>query len=369
MNIKTTVTLIDLNKIIVECDTRDVDATFAFYLYKDGEIIEKTKYSNSSKYIYWASFPGEYRVKIFALDHTQEKQTFFSDSIIIQEKNNNEIKTESQEKKVTTIESICTIAKEILMNRKRIFRLAKYDFLSQNKDSYLGRVWIILNPLIQIAVYWFVFGIGIRGGKPVDGHEFLPWMLAGLIPWFFMSAGISRGSSSIFSRVSTMLTLNYPISTVPLGSVLVAFFEHVATIFILIITVISYGYYPHITWMNIIYYWFCELFFVLSISLMLSVLTMIARDFKKLIPSVLRLWFYMTPILWTIDALPAIIQKILKMNPAYYIVTGFRESLLYNKMFYEDIRAMVMFWGICGVLFIIGCRAQVQFRDNFIDML
>lgn len=64
------------------------------------------------------------------------------------------------------------ILREHKANFYKIYKLALYDFITPLRDTYLGALWIILSPLSQIGVYWFVFGLGIRNGKPIDGHPF-----------------------------------------------------------------------------------------------------------------------------------------------------------------------------------------------------
>ena len=77
----------------------------------------------------------------------------------------------------------------------------------------------------------------------------------------------------------------------------------------------------------------------------------------------------MTPILWNMDNLPNLAQEILKLNPALYIVTGFRDSFLYGNMFYIHTGQMLFFWALNLVLVVVGCNLQIKFRDKFIDLL
>ena len=86
------------------------------------------------------------------------------------------------------INSLKYVVIENIQNLYRIFCIVKYEILAENRDSKLGMLWSILDPLIQIFAYWFSFGFGIRGGKPVNGVDYINWMLVGLTPWFFLSA-------------------------------------------------------------------------------------------------------------------------------------------------------------------------------------
>ena len=102
------------------------------------------------------------------------------------------------------LESLKYVLSQHKDNLYRILSLIKYERLAKNRESKLGSLWDILSPIIQIGTYWFVFGLGIRGGKPVGDIPYMMWMLGGLIPWFFLSACIRNGTSSILSKVALL---------------------------------------------------------------------------------------------------------------------------------------------------------------------
>lgn len=320
-------------------------------------------------FIFWASEPGEYHVILKITNENKEVTEKTSEKILFDGIKQQSVDTKTKKESVNFFNAILIIAKEIFANKERMVRLSRFDYNLLNKDSYLGKVWGLLNPLIQIGTYWFVFGIGIRNGSPVDGHAFLPWMLSGLIPWFFMSSCVARGASSIFAKSHTVLQLKYPVSTVPVGSILVTFYEHINLLVILTIMLCTFGYYPNFAWINIIYYFIYAIVFLVSLSMVTSVLTMIARDFQKLINAILRLWFYLTPVLWTMGNLPYYAKQIMKLNPAYYVVDGFRQSILYGTHFYQSSFNIGFFWILNILLFSTGCYLQMKFRDRYKDML
>lgn len=248
-------------------------------------------------------------------------------------------------------------------------RIARYDYKLLNKDSYLGRLWSFLTPLIQIATYWLVFGLGIRNGGDVNGHPFLLWMLCGLVPWFFMNEGIMKGAGSIYSKANVVTKMKYPISTVPVSVIVTAFMEHVMVLLILFVTLIAMGYYPDWYYLNLVYYMLYSFVFLCSLSLITSVLTMLARDFQKLLSNVVRLLFYITPILWSMERMPAVYQNILQFNPILYAITGFRDTLLYKINFWEHPYRIAFFWALNIVLFVTGCNLQYKYRKKFNDLL
>lgn len=97
---------------------------------------------------------------------------------------------------------IYQVLKEQLDNRHLIFRLAAYELKSKYQMHYLGMLWQFLNPVLQISVFWFVFGIGIREGAPVGDTPFFVWLVLGLVPWFYISATVTQASNSVFFQRS-----------------------------------------------------------------------------------------------------------------------------------------------------------------------
>ncbi|MGG5829475.1 ABC transporter permease, partial [Bacillus pumilus] len=115
--------------------------------------------------------------------------------------------------------ALFTILREQISSLPLIMRLAVYETKSKYQMNYLGVLWQFLNPLMQMLAYWFVFGMGIRGGQPIAIGDmevpFIIWMLAGLIPWFFISPTILDGSNSVFKRINMVSKMNFPISALP----------------------------------------------------------------------------------------------------------------------------------------------------------
>ncbi|MCG4627826.1 teichoic acid ABC transporter permease, partial [Anaerostipes hadrus] len=80
------------------------------------------------------------------------------------------------------MKSAITVLKEQINSFYLIIRLSLYEVRSENRNNYLGILWEVINPMIQLAIYWFVFGFGLRGGHPQPGY--IPWLFAGSSIWF-----------------------------------------------------------------------------------------------------------------------------------------------------------------------------------------
>ena len=264
--------------------------------------------------------------------------------------------------------SLAFVAKEHKENCYKIFKLAYYDFITPLRDTYLGAIWIILNPLTQIGVYWFVFGLGIRNSRPVDGHPFLLWMLAGIIPWFFISSCISSGSVCIYSKASILTKIKFPTSIIPTYNTLTQLMNSIPVIILMIVIYALNGYKATPYYFQIIYYMFAASVFCVSISLLTSALVIAIRDINKIIGTIIRFLFYLTPILWKPETMPKL-MKFLKLNPIIYIIDGFRDSLLYNQWFFHNISGTLYFWGVTLVIFILGITVHMRLRSRFSDLV
>ena len=267
------------------------------------------------------------------------------------------------------MKSIMYVINENSKNLHRIFAISRYEILADIRDSKLGIIWNILNPLIQILTYGFVFGIGIRGGKPVKGIDFFQWMMAGLLVWFFISPCITGGVKSIHSKANIITKIKFPVSILPTIVVVKELFNHIFMLVIVYIVFMIQGMKPSIYNLQIVYYIICIMALGVSLGLITSVLNMITRDVKKLVNASMRMLMYLTPILWTMDNLPLSIQKIMKCNPIYYIVEGYRDSFFYHKGILSNPKEMLIFWISIVFLFLLGSLLMYKFKHKFIDLI
>ncbi|MGL5153024.1 MAG: ABC transporter permease [Clostridium sp.] len=266
------------------------------------------------------------------------------------------------------IKSIKFVLNEHINNLYRIFTITRYEILTENRDTRIGFIWNIINPIIQILTYWMVFGT-IRKNKPIEGVEFFPWLIAGIVVWFYLNPCILEGTSSIHSKASILTKIKFPISIIPITKILEETFNHICMLAIAYIVLMTQGVKPSIYNLQIIYYLLASIMFATSLALVTSVLNMFTRDVKKAIRALMRTLFYATPILWTMEDFPPIAQFIMECNPIYYIVQGYRESLLYNTPISLDSPFTIIFWIITITLFVIGSSLMFKFRHKFIDMM
>lgn len=268
------------------------------------------------------------------------------------------------------MKSAITVLKELIKSFYLIRRLSLFELKSKNKNNYLGMFWEILNPGIQISIYWFVFGFLIRGNeREVNGFPFFPWLLAGIIMWFFVNPAVTEGSKSIYTRIRVISKMSFPLSVVPSYVIFSRLYPHLLLVGISIIILQFMGFPITIYYFQLPYFIFATVSVLVSISLLTSALSTIIRDFQMIVVSVMRMLLYLTPILWARD-LHGFLGIIMKVNPFYYLVEGYRSSLIYNEWFIvTEWKFTLYFWFLVLLIFIIGSSVHVKFRRHFVDYL
>ena len=268
------------------------------------------------------------------------------------------------------------VIKEQIEHFYLIRRLSLYELKNENKNNYLGMAWELINPLIQILIYWFVFG-SIRQREPIElvtGEElpFIIWLIAAFILWTFFYQSLIQGSKSIYTRLRMLSKMNFPMSVIPSVVIVSQLYVHIAMLFITIIILNLSGYFLSIYYLQLIYYTFATVILVFSISLITSTLSTIVRDVHMFLNATLRMLLYLSPILWPISSIISneTVILILKLNPFYYLVEGYRASLFGTEWYFlTHMNYTIYFWILIVVLLLVGSTLHMKFRRHFIDYL
>lgn len=270
---------------------------------------------------------------------------------------------------VIMLENIKIVFKENFKNRNRLFKLANYELKSQNNGTMFGFLWNFLNPALQIFVFWFVFAIGLKSSAPQGKYPYIIWMIVGIIPWFYISAALTNTGNAIYAYSGVIKRMYLPMSIVPVKSVISALIGHFWAMLVVIGIIFCSGYNISSYFLQTFYFAFCSFVFLVGYALFASAITVIFRDFQKIMASVIRLLFYITPIVWVQDNLPKQLRFIFKLNPFAYIIDGYRDSLLYGRSVMWHWKQGVFFWIVTIIIFVIGCNIHMKFRKQFIDLI
>ena len=268
------------------------------------------------------------------------------------------------------MKKILALPAELYQNRKLVLSLAKNDFKTKYAGSYLGIVWAFIQPIVTILVYWFVFSVGLKAGT-VSDYTFVLYLVSGIVPWFFFQDALNGGTNALIEYNYLVKKVVFKISILPIVKIISALFVHVFFVVFALILCACYGYTPSLYTLQIIYYSICTFLLVLGLVYATSAIVIFFRDLTQIISIFLQVGVWLTPIMWDINMLsshPWLI-KLFKLNPMYYVVTGYRDSMLGHVGIWNHASWTIYFWVVTILLFGLGSVIFKRLKPHFADVL
>jgi len=257
----------------------------------------------------------------------------------------------------------------VIENHSLIFTLIKNDFKKQYLGSYLGIFWAFVEPLTYIIVIWFVFTYGFRQANTSNGAPYFLWLITGMIPWFFLTNGLISGANAVVENSFLVKKVAFRISILPIVSTGSALLIHLVLILFLIIVALLYGYMPTLYWLQVFYYVVLSTVFLVGFSWLTASIRVFIKDISSFISVVIQIGFWATPIFWNPSMISHKYHWVLNLNPAYYIVEGFRDTFINKIWFWQKPIDTFSFFIILFITFFVGAIVFRRLRPHFGDVL
>lgn len=253
-------------------------------------------------------------------------------------------------------------------NKYLIYELTKRDFKQKYMANVLGLAWAIIDPLATMLIFWLVFGVGLRTGNEM-GVPFVTYLITGIAAYEFFQVAMSQATNSLYAYSFLIKKVDFRISILPLIKIFSELFLHCIVLTVAAVIIIGHGIYPTLYWLQILYYVLAMSALVLGLSWFTSSVSLFFPDIIKIVHIILRFLYFLTPIFWYPKMFPENIQKLLKLNPIYYIVDGYRNSLLFGLPFWENWEYGLYFWGFTLVALMVGVVVFMRLRPHFADVV
>lgn len=264
------------------------------------------------------------------------------------------------------LKPVITLCSEIYADRRLLIDLSIKDMKKRFSGTYLGLVWGLLQPLMTIIVYWAVFQFGFRSGD-VGEIPFVLWFISGIVVWLFISEVFSNASNSFLEYNYLIQKVKFNVNILPLVKICSGFYIHLLFLLLVLGICAVFGYFPNLMLLQIIYYMIATITLVFGMSLLTSSVMVFFRDLNQIINIILLIGMWSTPIAWDMGYFSEKVQNILKLNPFYYLVEGYRDSILGRKWFWERPVLGLYFWFVTFLFLIIGTNFYVRLRPHFAD--
>lgn len=257
----------------------------------------------------------------------------------------------------------------IWRNRSLIRSMVRRDISGRYRGSFAGLFWTVLNPLLLMLTYFFVFGIVLRTrlGNDPSRAGFALYFLAGMLPWLAFSEAAGRAPFVILEHRNFVKKLVFPLETLPINLVVAGLVTEVLALAgFLIALLIIRGTIPLTAlWLPILLV--PQVLFTAGVCWFLAGLGVYVRDLGQVIGFLLTLWFFLTPICYPVESLPPAAMPILSKNPLYVLVRAYRAVLLENSA--PPLGSLWKLLGVSALAFFAGHAWFYKLRKNFADVI
>ena len=259
---------------------------------------------------------------------------------------------------------------EIFRSRRLILDLTEREFRGRYLGTSFGLIWAFIHPSVLTLIYWAIFKYFIKGAGPRDGMPFLAWLLSGLVPWFICADVLSVGSSVVTDNRFLVKKVVFRVSLLPVVRLLSLLPVHL--FFIVVIAGIDWGQGFHPTWytLQVFYYLSALMLAGLGWTWLIAALTPFLKDLGQVVAVLLQVMFFWSPLIWSIDMVSDPHSRWLAyLNPLYYIIQGYRESLVTHVPFWHHPLLGAYFWTLTLGLLLAGGIVFARLRSHFADVL
>ncbi len=268
--------------------------------------------------------------------------------------------------------TIAEFIREIISNRKLVWELAKSDFKKRFAGSYFGVVWMFVQPVVTVLIYFMIFQLGFKSVPPIPGVPYVLWLVPGIVPWFFFNEAMNAGTSCLQEYHYLVKKVVFNVEVLPVLKLVSCAVVHAIFVLIMIAMFFCYGKLPIPTWIQIVYYSFALSVNILAVTFFTAAINAFFRDMAQIVSICLQFGMWLTPIMWDPGMFPnrpAWLEQVLKVNPVFYIVTGYRDSMLAGNWFWQRPTLTVYYWAVTLLLLWVGLRTFRKLRPHFSDVL
>lgn len=265
--------------------------------------------------------------------------------------------------KRSLLRDVRTELRSVVHYRHLLRYLVSSSLRTENSNTVFGFVWWILDPLLLAAIYVILVGVILGRGSP----DFPVFVLTAMISWELFSKATNDAASETARKERSMRQIAFPKSVLPLATVLAAAVHFLAGFVVLLIVAIPFGIYPSILALLALPIALVQLAFTLGVAYFLSALNVFFRDTNKLTSYLFRMWFFLSPGLYSVSMVPERFRDLYELNPFSTFFTAYRSVVMYHDV--PDLAALGILAGASLVVLILGYAFFVRLQPWFVKLI
>ncbi|MEU9200477.1 ABC transporter permease [Streptomyces sp. NPDC048332] len=241
--------------------------------------------------------------------------------------------------------------------RHFITAFATAKLTAQYSQAKLGQIWQLMTPLLNAAVYYFIFGVLMKTKQGVS--DFVPFLVTGVFIWTFTSSSITAGTRAVSGNIGLVRALHFPRASLPIALALQQLQQLLFSLGALVLILLAVGQYPQPAWLLAVPALTLQAVFNTGVSMVFARLAARTPDISQLMPFILRTWMYASGVMWSLDAslagdrVPYLAKLALEINPAAVYIDLMRFALIdsfHAAQLPPHVWAVATGWAlVCGV--------------------
>jgi lipopolysaccharide transport system permease protein len=244
-------------------------------------------------------------------------------------------------------------------HRELLYFLVWRDIKVRYKQTALGVAWIVLQPVIGMVVFSLLFGGLLK--VPSGGVPYPVFAYAALLPWNYFASSLNRTSTSLVGSANLITKVYFPRLVIPMSGVLSGLVDFGVAFLVLVGLMAWFGVVPTVAVVWLPFFLLLALLTALGFGLWLSALNVRFRDVNQLVPFLVQIWMYVTPVIYGSTLVPERFRFILGLNPMTGVVEGFRWALLGRQL--AEAHAPDLFFAMSvGISLVVLITGAIFFR-------
>lgn len=255
----------------------------------------------------------------------------------------------------------------LLRHRVLIQTLVVRELKARYRGSVLGYLWTLIHPLMLLGVYTFVFTYVFhpaRGGESTEPYAL--FLFCGLLPWTWFSSAVLEASNSLLANGNLIKKIIFPAEVLPTVSVLHNGVNFLLGLPIYVVFWLWFkwsGLSWHILWLPLVM--LVQLVFTLGLAYFVAALTVHYRDVRDLLANLLTLWFFASPVIYSMDTLGDSMRAILDLNPMTHVIEGYHSAIFTGQLIHWKRLGVTAV--VAMLTFLVGYWVFDRLRDSFAE--
>lgn len=256
--------------------------------------------------------------------------------------------------------------KDLWRYRDLFFFLVWRDILVRYKQTVVGVAWVVIRPIMTMLVFTLIFGKLAK--LPSDGVPYSLMVFSGMLPWFFFSSALSESSNSMVANSNLLSKVYFPRIIVPTSAIIVCLVDFFLSFLVLVPFMFYYGISPDWKIVTLPLFLLLGIITALGAGLWLSALNIKYRDFRIILPFIVQIGMYVSPVGFSSNIVPGKWKLLYSLNPMVGVIDGFRWALLGGnfKLYLPGLYASIL---ISFIIFVIGLGYFRSTERTFADLL